>query len=383
MMERAKLWWERMFGPARALQILSQAYQGESRSLVVTLPADVSYLTDLRAFVKQEWRIRHGGALEVLEFDCSEHAGDLSNAILDVLAERRPLWRKGLTLADLIKNEGLLCGKVLWLKGIDEKTCGEALRLAQGYSRSGKPGDGFILLELRSSLRPKKFSLKEVLLAAGETDIETFATHLFRERYAEEDLRPYVFRYLAYLASSLLGTDAELVERFSAEFDYKTDDPVALVRSIMTSGVLSAERGSGTCAGENRHIFSLLQSGEEKEIEKRIWRAQIRAVFPLLEDIRRTLIDRYRDFWQDCLDAFCVKDMDPQEPKRITSPEQLELAQLNFCLHKAVDASAVSAADYKHINFLPDQRNALAHLETLGSDAISRVFEIAKEFDLR
>lgn len=385
-MEAANLWWERMFGPERTLEKLAQSYQRDSRSAVFLIPADVPYLPDLRELVKREWRVRNDDSrLEIIEFDCADAAGDFDGALLEKLAPQgTPLRRQGVSLADFIHGEKLLRGKALWITGADASTRDAALRLAHAYSRYGKPEDGFVLLELRHSLRPASLPERnQVTLSVGETDMETYATDLFRERYAEEAVRPCVYRYLSFLASSLCGTDAELAEQFAMRFDYRKDDPAATVRSIMEQEIFPEEWGSEVSEGEEAHPFSLLRSGEKEEIEKRIWRAQIRAVFPALEDIRWALIDKYREFWTDCLQELEVYGESSQGQRRISSPDDLELTQLNYCLHRVGDSSAVHPSDYGNIGFLPEQRNRLAHLYPLTPADIGRIFEIMEQYGIK
>lgn len=92
------------------------------------------------------------------------------------------------------------------------------------------------------------------------------------------------------------------------------------------------------------HLFG---SGNRKEVEQRIWRAQLASLFPWIEENRIRLVDRNRKFLR--IDEHLKK-------LNVSEVENMELGALSYQLRRHV-----SRAEIDQIESLAAMRNHLAH----------------------
>lgn len=383
-MNEAELWWERTYGPSKILEQLKEVQIGE-RAVVLSFPADFSFLHELRTFVQNEWGMLDD-EIEVLFFDCTEsrNQDSFDERLAETVAPKEFMRKEGGSVARWIIRKGYLEGRVLWIKGVDEREKSEAIRFAEEYGRKGDKG--LVVLELMMQFLPKTgLKIREIAFSINDTDMETYAINLFHQKYDEKEKNfpPYIYRYLSMLTTALCRTDAELASEFVKEYDFWLSEPREVLEEIREGGYLPSQRGQNRFDGQEEHIFYLMEH-EPKDIDRLVWRAQIQSVFPVLEDIRRALIDRYYGFWSNCLEEIEVYDMNAgEERERIVSPVGLELAQLKYCLRHACDSSCVNREDYDNMLELPSFRNKLAHLEILTREEICKVFDFAERYKIK
>ncbi|MFC3086707.1 hypothetical protein [Tabrizicola soli] len=107
----------------------------------------------------------------------------------------------------------------------------------------------------------------------------------------------------------------------------------------------------------------LLFSGQMKEIELRIWRAQLSALFPWIEEHRLRIIDRYRKF---------LRIDDHLRKLQVNDVENIELGALRFQLRPYLPRN-----ELEHIEALASMRNDLAHRKPVDPQKFRRALEIS------
>jgi len=106
------------------------------------------------------------------------------------------------------------------------------------------------------------------------------------------------------------------------------------------------------------HSAFLAHNGDKhRELDRRIWRAQLATLFPLIEEQRIRLIDDVKTMLTLPVET---------EYAVLRDPLDLEIAQIAFQLSQR----SPRPREYQRARKLARMRNALAHLEPLGIDEI-------------
>lgn len=107
-----------------------------------------------------------------------------------------------------------------------------------------------------------------------------------------------------------------------------------------------------------RPLETFLNAGlslSEDELRKRIWKAQIRVVFPEIEEFRCDIVSKYRQAWETFL---------PWKTD-YTIIDNVENLELSFLLYMAKNRSIMDERDYRYTQVFVEARNELAHLGIL------------------
>ena len=94
--------------------------------------------------------------------------------------------------------------------------------------------------------------------------------------------------YISALCAQLCETDAEVSQSLIDLGDFDKTSPDLLI-DIIASVDEFARRGSDEDSG---HVLSIVRKKDKKEIQNRIWRAQMQVFFPIIELERVNLIDK-------------------------------------------------------------------------------------------
>ena len=106
------------------------------------------------------------------------------------------------------------------------------------------------------------------------------------------------------------------------------------------------------------------------QVEERLWRAQMTVFFPLIEQLRRRLVARYRKHLHPPFDL--------PGGRSILHPEDLEIGPLNLLLSKA----PISWSRSELLTRLWTLRNALAHLTPMGYRELKELLLTIERSDL-
>lgn len=106
---------------------------------------------------------------------------------------------------------------------------------------------------------------------------------------------------------------------------------------------------------QNNHPFQLIKNKDYQQLEKRLWQAQLRVAFPILENKRIEFIKRYEKELRDCLPV-------EQFNETINNPLELEFGTLYHLVQSK--RLLVSREDYSKIIFFRNIRNKVSHIQT-------------------
>lgn len=150
----------------------------------------------------------------------------------------------------------------------------------------------------------------------------------------------------AALATELCGWRLDLVAALARASDADLLDPISWLNRRGESSVL----GTYNFAGRAMDCpLTLRQAGRDEELARRIWRAQLAALYPWIEDIRQRVIARHRRrlFLDEHLRMLGVSDI-----------EEIEFGAIAWQLSRA---SGVAREEQEVLQCFARVRNALAH----------------------
>lgn len=161
--------------------------------------------------------------------------------------------------------------------------------------------------------------------------------------------------YLVELVSNIAGRDMELAAQCIRKYREFLNEPYVILQRITEQGC----RSNGE-SFENQF--------REEEVKKQIWKAQIKIIFPLIEEFRGHFVNKYKE------------QIERQLPipyaygEEFTEVDEVEVGTLYFmaCNEKL----HISSEDYYKLKMFREARNHLAHLCILSDQEMEDIFSV-------
>lgn len=155
--------------------------------------------------------------------------------------------------------------------------------------------------------------------------------------------------YLAELASNIAGNDIELLASCLRKHKRFLHDPYEVIREITDNEYRS-----------NGLVYHYI--GTIEDIEQCIWKAQIKTIYPLIEQFRGSFVDKHA--------AAISKELPISSAYGETydDPKDVELGTLVFMADNG--KLPLKSTDYFRMKKFKDARNRLSHLNVLNIDEI-------------
>ena len=363
MQDTSQIWWREITGPRSF--VLAVAERLQETSLIVRVPDDLPWRHEMRQEIESELREQYDYAdISVISIDAEEEVAgdeDVSSYILKrfALGEVTRQYRKksGKSIPQYIVEKQILKNNILWIKGISREALPKWLNFLCEY-HACDPQDGRVVLEIRDDIVfQHPYSIEEITYSSliSEYHLQLFCSILTDriEGYSEDWKR-----YIATLAAHLCETDAEIAEYYIGSFDHYQMEPQEILSEIAQDQDYS-RRGA---ARSSHHILSLVRAEESSKIQKRIWEAQLQTLFPVVESMRITLIERIEEELRVLLNAQEIV----QFGERVESPHDVEWGTLSYVmtlsnLNNEYYLKSITGEDRKKIRQIRDLRNNLAH----------------------
>ena len=363
-------WWQ-LPGPAAFLARLVQDVR-EGNNVIVALPEhapdglDTALLRSLRDDGDWPWERLPN---EILL------AEDVSSALIRYfLPDFPPEARWNATALATASDFG---GRIVWVEGITRTTWPtwrtfltnytHALRSREPYTRSlfiilltGISDDATMVADVGLSVRTYRDCVDRL-------DLLFYTTHLLPMRPFTKIQRQVALHAIAHLALWDPAVADCLVDE---PLETMLNPMVPLCRLADTRDwcQLNSRAPAWHCgvidslAGEGEQVHSawLVLRGNRREIERRLWSAQVAVLFPYLEEQRRLLLNELKRYLQVPFKTRfgVVEDVHDLELGHIEA--QISERNLPLTLHKR-----------EHLARLRLIRNKLAHLEALGAELLN------------
>lgn len=378
MQESSQIWWQEITGPKTFVSNVTERLL--EASVIMKVPDDLPWRHEMRQEIQSELREQYDYAeISIIPIDAEEDVEENTEidafilerfALGDVARQYRK--KSGKSITQYIVQKNVLQNDVLWVKGITEKTIKPWRDFLLAFNACC-PKNGRIVLEIRDSIQyVKQNTIEEIDYSSyiSDNNLQLFNSILLDRMPTISEVWK---RYLSALAACLCETDAEIAEYFLNEYAQQTADPIRVLEAIAQDPNYS-RRGA---ADGSSHILSLVRHKCTSQIERRIWKAQLQVLFPVVEAERINLIERIK---HDLTAMISVREI-RQYGESIVNPYDFEWGTLFYAMkltniNEEYYLKSLSKAEREEIRRFRDYRNNLAHGDCCTVTQVSEILAI-------
>lgn len=243
---------------------------------------------------------------------------------------------------------------ILWVSGADTDQVKKWHSFITDYNKAlgkNKTG-GLFVIEARdvSFIR----ETKGIKIISYDEYIEDYDNYVFNMLAAAELKESKLFKqYLSEAVSSMFPDDVEFASLCISKGRSFLENPMQCIEEIIDENM----RSDGSC-------FELKYS--EKELQESLWEAQIKILFPLIEEHRNAITTKYK------------KQIEPLLPIKAAYGEEfnevseVELGTIAFLV--SIGEISPDQNDRHKIHLLKDVRNTLAHIGVVEQKDVDELF---------
>ena len=353
-----QIWWNHIIKAHAFLEnVVKEAAGGHS--LLLTLPDSVPWKSTFLDLIREQLLMENPkNKLEVIE--CPEE--EPGEFILQKYCKReaRAKYRYGVSYAQFLGKcqETVLNDRYVWVSDIPDEKVTKWLDFVSEYQKNVQDKTpGIFILEVHNDAMNRK-SKKGIRSLGFEQNIGAYDKYAFcalasSETNCKEFLRPY----LAEAVASVCGDDVELCAVCVAKGMEFLNAPYETIQKVTEDLVRSD--------GE-RYCFSKSQ----EEVDTLLWEAQLKYVFPLVENYRRYFVKKYYDFIK------AVLPINNGYGDQVMVPEEAELGNLMYLVERG--GIPVSAEESMELKRYRKARNELAHMNLLSNEELCVILKAGK-----
>ena len=376
-----ELWWSSIARPSAFLKDICEQI-GEGNSVLAIITSSFPYRWVFRDVVANEFSTSH--SIEYV--DLVDELSDYDPGAIVVkhlnstkLNDYSRCWRDEDRFHILMDLPGM-DKAIIWVRSIPEERVNQWIVFLRQYL-SSLGHKGIFILELLSDEHvpdrlPQSIRTIDYSKSVSPADLRLFTSMIAASLYPEQEQE-----YAATLSATVCQTDPEVAALLLEGGDlYKVSvlDKLKLIRDSFEPSSRGFTRGWDNPT----HPFSLLDSGDLQQLENRIWTAQLRVAFPIIEMERQSLIAKYVTELRDALSHSYLDRKNDDERwienetgEIIKDPFDLEIGKLFFMMkvYRYPDGNeyyweGTTAQDRKRISYLRERRNDLAHLHVVDAN---------------
>ena len=353
-----QIWWNHIIKAHAFLEnVVKEAAGGHS--LLLTLPDSVPWKSTFLDLIREQLLMENPkNKLEVIE--CPEE--EPGEFILQKYCKRetRAKYRYGVSYAQFLGKcqETVLNDRYVWVSDIPDEKVTKWLDFVSEYQKNVQDKTpGIFILEVHNDVMNRK-SKKGIRSLGFEQNIGAYDKYAFcalasSETNCKEFLRPY----LAEAVASVCGDDVELCAVCVAKGMEFLNAPYETIQKV-TEGLVRSD-------GE-RYCFSKSQ----EEVDTLLWEAQLKYVFPLVENYRRYFVKKYYAFIKAAL------PINNGYGDQVMVPEEAELGNLMYLVERG--GIPVSAEESMELKRYRKARNELAHMNLLSNEELCVILKAGK-----
>ncbi len=368
----AEFWWNNITGANMVVSRVTESLHN-TNLVILCVPDDLPWRYEMRSAI--EYDFRKTAASENVLVQTIDAADDCDNQepgkfLLDRFCKSRDIrmgYRDGSskTIQQYLISNRVLHDSIIWVKGFLTGQAEQWIKFCKEYKSIGT-AEGIFLLEIKDPLSSGDF--KSLSIVRFDDWISNYDVQLLNS-FILDRTKSYSInwkKYISTLAACLCESDAEVSAELISAIDFSMDDPCVGLKIIEESGGFSS-RGRDT---RSNHILALYRRGENDALQKRIWTAQIRVLFPIIELERIKYIESYYTEIQKVLDNEEVI----QYGEALSKPMDVEIGTLHY-LVKSYKIRIPLPEDRNRIEMLRNYRNTIAHMKCLSPQEIQSLLE--------
>lgn len=349
-----RIWWEQTTNAARFISRITDT-MAEGKSVVLILPKKAPWYQTMCELIKGKIQRRDSK----YSFDDIEAPSEKPGEFLlrhYCMEEKQAQYRPNKSYAQFLaeSDDIVLNDRYIWIRGLSNKQCEEWVQFLSEYTKYKKRNvaAAVFLLEIREE-NFRYGAKKGIVSLSFEKEISAYDRYTFCALAAAgitcaDELRPY----MAEVVSKICGEDIELCAKCIRMGTKFLEDPYKQLMQIIKQGRQSS--------GED---FSVQMTKEE--VDKKIWEAQIRCIFPVIESYRGYFVKRYYEKIQKRL------PISNSNGERILDPDELEIGTLLFMA--AEGDLLISKKEHDRLHQFREARNTLAHMKKMEEQDVERV----------
>lgn len=364
-MQWEEFWWNNITGARTVVDRVTMALK-ENKMAVLRVPSDLPWRYSMRSAIQTAFNEQASFRDTIIEtidaVDDNPTNLEPGRFILqkyassEVRAGYREKSRK--SIQEYISERNVINNRIIWIKGLDEKTAGNWLQFCRGFPPSSA-AHGLFVLEARGEVAVAESKMIECIdfnECVSNYDVQQFNSFVLGE---QKGLSNEWKRYISTVAAMVCGVDAEVSELLLRTVDFRTDTAVDGIRCIAEDGDFERR---GADDNSDHPLWHYRHNGTP-ELLHRTWTAQVQVLFPLIELERQKMIEKWHPDIQKALQNYPVT----QYGVDLCEPAEVELGTLCYMMsHRIADDHYMlyipNPEDREWIRFLHDCRNKLAHM---------------------
>ena len=371
-----EFWWNNITGAHTVVNRVTKALL-ENKMVVLKVPSDLPWRYPMRSAIQNAFNVKTDSRDIVIEtIDAVDNNPDnlepgrfiLQNyATSAIKAGYREKAR--ISIQDYISDRNVIKNRIIWVKGLEEKTAGKWLQFCRGFSPRSA-ADGLFVLEVHGKVAvpdSRYIQLIDFDECVSSYDVQQFNSFIL------DDQKVYSTswkRYISAAAACVCDVDAELSEMMLRTADFRTQTPIDVICIIDEMGCFD-RRGTEP---DSNHPLWHYRNQNIAELQHRVWTAQIQILFPIIELERQKIIEK----WYDAIETALNENEVKQFGTVLKDPAETELGTLCFMLSYKVYADyrmlyIPDEADRQRIHFLHECRNKLAHMNCCTPDEVTNL----------
>lgn len=356
-----KIWWEQTTNAARFINRIADT-MAEGKSIILMLPKKMPWYTTMCELIKGQIQRRDSR----YSFDTIEAPEEKPGEFLlyhYCMEEKQAQYRPNKSYAQFLaeSDDIVLNDRYLWIRGLSGRQCEEWVAFLSEYAKYKRKNvnSAVFLLEIREETF-RYGAKKGIVSLSFQKEISAYDRYIFCALAAAgiscaDELR----HYMAEVVSGICGEDMELCAKCIRMGTRFLEDPFRQLVQIGQDGVRS-----------NGEHFSIPMTKEE--VDKKVWEAQIRSIFPVIESYRGYFVKRYFEKIQKRL------PISNSNGERILDPNELEIGTLLFMA--AEGELMIGKKEHDRLHQFREARNTLAHMKRMGEQEVEEVLSAYKDF---
>ena len=365
----SEFWWSNITGPRELVEQVTESLLN-NRMVVLAVPTDLPWRHAMRCTINNVFRDRedvHDIVIEHIDVaDDNPEGKDPGYFILERFSSgeifRGYRSKSKITIQDYITVKKVLENQIIWVKGLRGTTAQKWLNFCRSFNNRTLH-DGLFVLEIQGDIPPEDLAPLELINFSeyvNNYDVQLFNSFVLDKQDQYDDLWK---RYIAAVVASICDIDAEVSATLLEKIDFEKQNLIKGIRNITG---LHERRGTDDCP--KKHILWYSRNERKQEIERRLWRAQIQVLYPLIEMERVSLIHKWHDKIQDALDSHIVLQFN----ERLLIADYTELGSLFYMVKNQI-LDIPNSGDRDWISLLRNCRNNLAHAKYCSADQVSKL----------
>lgn len=366
----SNFWWNRITGPNYIINSVARSLS-ENKTVFLLIPEDLPWRAEMRAIIESAYRQGYGNSnvcfspIDVSEECKEEMPGDY---ILRTFAKKNQTgYRQGssLSVQSYIINKGILNNRILWVKGLTNKSIKLWKNFCESFTPSS-PETGLFVLEINESVKCTESDYISVVnynSFVSPYDVQLFSQYLlfdnpnYDERWKE---------YLSILISKLCKNDGEIAESIISNSILNKNPLIDIINNVVTQPKF--ERRGASPASDN--LLRFVRQNDTSEINRRIWAAQLQYLFPIIENIRISIISKVSNQISPYINEVI------QFGESVADVLELEIGSLDFLVQKHLGDPSLK----EKTKLLHDCRNKLAHHSICELNEIDALMKLADSY---